>query len=106
MDHRIASALALLDECPKIAVSRVAASTGLSPTHFRRLFLREVGESPRLYATRQRMALAATLLRTTHLSVKQIAAVLGVNRTHLVRQFTAQFGCPPRSYRMVESATK
>ena len=106
MDHRISEALALLGEGPNITIPELAASIGLSVTHFRRLFHHEVGVSPREYVTRLRLARAATLLKTTHLRVKQIALELGVDRTHLVRQFTARYGCSPRRYRMGGSATK
>jgi AraC-like DNA-binding protein len=78
----------------------ISARTGLSRTHFNRLFRRHLGTSPMSYFIAQRMAWAAHLLSATALSVKEIAAAIGYDDPlYFSARFKKHTGVSPREYR-------
>jgi len=79
---------------------RLAALTGLSLTHFNRLFKSRVGMSPRAFIIHQRMTWARHLLKNSMLSVKEIASVVGFNDPlYFSSRFSRYAGVSPKRYR-------
>lgn len=73
---------------------------GISGSHAARLFKRGTGIGVREYAKRQRLKIAAELLKTTTLSVKEIAAHLGYRDPwDFERQFRRLFRLSPTEFR-------
>jgi AraC-like DNA-binding protein len=64
-----------LDE--SVSVSDLADVAGLSPSHFRRGFHREVGSSPRDYVTQMRLERTKRLLAETDHTITEMAFELG-----------------------------
>jgi AraC-like DNA-binding protein len=102
MDRRVHTAIAIIVESvdqPRL-VANITEAVHLSPSHLRRLFLRETGLTLSQYAKELRMAEACRLLRTTFLSVKEIAARSGAgDLSHFVRSFEKTHGLSPSRYR-------
>jgi AraC-like DNA-binding protein len=97
-----------LDE--NVSVSDLADVAGLSPSHFRRGFHREVGSSPRDYVTQMRLERAKRLLAETDRTITEMAFELGFSTS---AYFTAVFhrvtGMTPTQFRRahaVSSAAK
>lgn len=72
----------------------------LSGSHFRYLFHRHFGCSPRTYVRRARLRKARELMVGTSLSISEIAAKVGFETVHsLSRAFRAEEGLSPTEYR-------
>ena len=100
--ERLAPALQTLarDYAAALRIDQLAHSCGLSEPHFRRLFLRTLGRSPRAYWYDLRLRLAASLLRGTRRSVLEISQDVGFETlSSFNRLFKAHFGQPPRQWR-------
>lgn len=82
-------------------VARLADAVGLSPSHFRRLFHKVTGQSPRAAHRQARIRRACEMLvYETTLNVSQIAYALGFSTVHnFSRAFRDVVGIPPTSYR-------
>ncbi len=79
----------------------LAQRAGLSPRHFHRLFLRELGETPSAHVQRLRLELAATWLAYTDFPAIEAALAAGYeSREGFVRGFHAHFGIPPNAFRV------
>jgi AraC family transcriptional regulator len=84
-----------------LAISELAALSGLSSFHFARVFRRETGETPHQYVTRLRLEEAARLLRSTDHPVLQVAIAVGFeNASHFSVQFKRDYGVTPLAYRL------
>src|SRR5690606_19808756 len=83
-----------------LELEALAASAGLSPFHFHRVFRGMVGETPMELARRLRLERAAFQLVSTELSVTQLAFAAGYE-THeaFTRAFRAHYGLSPSDYR-------
>ncbi|MBO9473641.1 helix-turn-helix transcriptional regulator [Shimia sp. R10_1] len=78
----------------------LAQITGLSHSQLFRRFRDEAGVSPIVWLRRERMAVAAYLLRSTDERVAQIAIRCGYpDPFHFSRDFKLEKGCAPRNYR-------
>lgn len=104
MDHRIAAAVARLDEIivdgGTFAEPSLAASAGLSLSRFRHLFRASLSCTPRQYARRARLIRAAVLLQCGDVQVKAVWLDLGFkSAAHFSRAFRAQFGIQPSGFR-------
>lgn len=78
----------------------LAASVGLSPDYFTRIFSRTFGVAPKSWILQQRIRHAALLLTESSLSVSEIADRLGFSNPYLFsRQFRKIIGVSPRAYR-------
>lgn len=102
VDARIARALSKihssLDEFP--SVREMAQEAELGEAQFRKIFIREVGESPKEYVIRHRLRQAASLLRTTPLKIGEIARRTGFEYgPHFHLLFRKRFACSPATYR-------
>jgi AraC family transcriptional regulator, alkane utilization regulator len=101
-DPQIAAAIKLIHSQPERAwtVSDVAAEVALSRSAFSARFRELVGESPRRYVNRTRLAHAATLLRTTDDPIAQIAGHTGYGTEFSFgKAFKLAFGVAPGTYR-------
>lgn len=83
-----------------IALSDLAAVTGLTRFHFARVFAATFGEPPHRYVSRRRVEYARQLLSESNLAVSEIAEKVGLkNRTLLSRQMRKFVGASPRDFR-------
>jgi AraC-like DNA-binding protein len=83
-----------------LTVVELASVTGLSPTHFSRLFRQAVGESPHRYVRRRRVERAEGLIVGTDLSFRVIAELVGFSdQSHLNRVIRAERGLTPGQLR-------
>ncbi|MBN1676821.1 MAG: AraC family transcriptional regulator [Kiritimatiellae bacterium] len=83
-----------------LAVETLAASCGLSPSHFSQQFKARTGHSPIDYFIRLKMQRAAELILTTRLKMNRIAAQLGYEDPYYFsRVFRKVMGSAPTQYR-------
>lgn len=77
-----------------------ARRLGLSPVHFRRLFVEHAGMPPHRFLVRARTAHAEQLLRTTDLPLKVVAERCGFyDEYHFSRLYRREYQVPPATYR-------
>lgn len=82
------------------SVDALAERAGLSPRHFARLFLAEVGITPAAWVELARIDRARELLESGHAAPKQVAALCGfANADTLRRSFARHLGVTPAEYR-------
>jgi transcriptional regulator GlxA family with amidase domain len=82
------------------SVEALAARAGLSPRHFARLFMAEVGITPAAWVELARIDHARELLEAGTAAPKQVAALCGfANADTLRRAFARQLGVTPAEYR-------
>jgi AraC-like DNA-binding protein len=88
-------------ECASPAsVTDLARRCELSPSHFRHLFQRHFGCSPRTYIRRARLRKAQELMVGTAQTLSEIAVQVGFETVHsLSRAFRAEEGLSPTEYR-------
>ncbi len=97
VDDHLAEPIQLVD---------LARQTGLSPTHFCRVFKKHFGISPIDYLIQARLSHACSLLGETSLAVKQIsAAVAYEDPYYFSRLFRHKIGCTPTEYRRRQQET-
>jgi len=81
-------------------VGSMARESSVSGSHFRRLFKRAYGQSPREAALKERMRKACELLVYSGLNVSEVAAKLGYSNVHnFSRAFAKELGVAPGGYR-------
>lgn len=84
----------------RINVGELAKLSGLSLTHFRRLFEKALGKSPVQYLTHVRVAMASAELKQGRKPVGLIAYEAGFNTlSSFNRHFKKQTGVSPREWR-------
>jgi AraC-like DNA-binding protein len=82
-------------------IGELAASVGMSGSHFSRSFFRSVGLTPHRYVMRRRLTRAHDLLVQTDLAMAEVALATGfADQSHFCRRFREFTGLPPRSFRM------
>jgi AraC-like DNA-binding protein len=83
-----------------LSMADLAASSGLSQSHFRQRFHKETGSTPSDYLNRRRVFRAKELLRGNHLSVTEIAFRLGFQSSpYFAAVFKKLTGTTPSDYR-------
>lgn len=83
-----------------VDVRLLARRCELSPTHFRRLFLRAVGKSPRAYWLDLRIRMATSLLQATGRSIVEVSQDVGFESlSSFNRQFLKTMKTTPRAWR-------
>ncbi len=83
-----------------LTLGTVAQHAGGSVAHIQRGFQAEYGMSVVTYVHSRRVAAAADLLKTTHLTVAEIASRTGFGSpSYLARLFRRRFGVSPSRYR-------
>ena len=101
-DPRVARALGYLTDhfTDSPTLDQTAAAMDVSPFHFHRLFLREVGVSPKHFLLRFQLQVAKWLLRTTQHTVGEVAAMTGFSsHGHFTATFHRVVGVNPTRYR-------
>ncbi len=83
-----------------LRVKDLAATAGMSPSHFSRQFMRTFGESPHEYLLTRRFERAAHLLRVSDKSAAEICFAVGWNSVgSFTTSFGRMFGRSPVAYR-------
>ncbi len=78
------------------ALASLTGGLPVSAAHFRKLFRRQVGCTPRDHLTRRRMQVARHRLYHAHEQVKQVAAAVGyADPLYFSRAYAAFWGHPP-----------
>jgi AraC-like DNA-binding protein len=85
----------------RIAVGELAAATGYTRAHFSRKFARAIGTPPALYARKERLRRAASVLAANPgTTIKQVARLLGFeDPNYFAKVFRRTFGVSPTEYR-------
>lgn len=88
-----------------LSVHEIAASAGLSPYHFSRLFRSVTRRSPHGYVTEVRLEEARRLLARGCRSIESIARDCGyASHAHFTNSFGRNVGCTPAAYRVQQRA--
>ena len=106
-DPQIARAIELIHSQPERVwtVGELAAEVHLSRSAFGSRFHRRVGESPKRYINRARLAHAASLLQGTDTSLADVAARAGYSSEFsFSKAFKRAFGLAPGAYRDQEES--
>jgi AraC-like DNA-binding protein len=101
-DPQLATAIGLIHHSPDHAwtVGELAGEVALSRSAFSARFRQLVGESPKRYITRTRLAHAAALLHQTDASLAEIALKIGYgSEFSFAKAFKRAFGIAPGTYR-------
>jgi AraC-like DNA-binding protein len=101
-DRSIAEALAQIHRRPEYpwTVEQLAAHVALSRSAFSERFRERVGESPKRYLTRTRLAHAGALLQSGDASLAEIAQRVGyASEFSFAKAFKRAFGVAPGAYR-------
>lgn len=81
-----------------LSLSRIAALTGVSPSHFKTLFRESAGVPVHQYVIQRRIERAKDLLMQNRLSIAEIALATGFShQSHLARHMRRSVGLPPRA---------
>ncbi len=102
MDPELRPAAALLHNDPARAwgLHELAATAGMSRSHFAHRFREASGQPPLTYLTHWRIQLARQALRTSHTTVAALAARLGyASESSFTHAFTRVVGISPTRYR-------
>jgi AraC-like DNA-binding protein len=87
------------------SLEQLARITDLSPFHFQRVFVRQVGISPHDYLIHCRISRARDLLSKGH-SIVRVALDVGFHdQSHFTRSFSRLVGIPPGRYLSLHKVT-
>lgn len=85
---------------PDFECNNLGAMIGMSEVHFRRLFLRMYGVTPKQYLISCRMNVAKSLLAQGDVSIAEIAARIGYNSVcYFSRAFKKECGVSPTEFK-------
>lgn len=100
-DPRIKKCLEMMDSnLAEISLAQVAESCGLSPRNLTRLFLQEVGLSPKDYMILRKIEMAKRLLKETRMTVTEISLEVGYNSlSKFIAMFKQVEGILPSDFR-------
>ena len=102
IDHRIARALALIesDISKDHSLAELAATSSLSISQFKVLFVKQVGMAAGKYILKLRMEQARVLLIDSDMPISIIANSVGYkDQSAFCRRFRAYYGVPPKLIR-------
>ena len=78
----------------------IAKISGITDSHFRRVFKKVYGIAPSKYINTLRLNKSKALLTDTDISIEEISYQCGFNNySYFVRAFKTSFGCTPSEYR-------
>ena len=81
---------------PDLSVKALAEAAHVSESYLRRLFIRELGVSPKGYILRLRLSYARSLLQTGNYTVRQVAEMAGFSDAkNFATAYKKQFSLPP-----------
>ncbi len=84
---------------PSLGMDEIAAASGISRTHFGRVFKEMYGETPKRYIERLRFERARELVSADGLTVSEIAEMCGFSDVYYFsRAFKKEFGIPPSRF--------
>lgn len=84
----------------RIRTVDLAASLGLSVSHFSRVFKKSSGISPRIYIIRRRIAAACAMMLASERSLTDVAHLNGFcDQSHFNRAFHSVIGSAPQAWR-------
>ena len=99
-EHLLPALGRLADNRESVSLAQVADDACLSPGRAQRVFLREVGESPKQFSLRVRLQRAAALLLGTPARIVDVAVATGFeDHETFTRAFRRYFGVAPSAYR-------
>jgi AraC-like DNA-binding protein len=100
-DERIKKVVASINEdLAEISLTTLAGDCGLSPRNFNRLFMQEVGLTPKDYLILRRIEKARRLLRESRMTVTDVALEVGYNSlSKFIAMFKKIEGVLPSDYR-------
>lgn len=101
-DPRIIRAIDYINSHMNLAINvdEIAEEAAMSKDYFIRIFRKETGMTPVIFATKRKMERAETLLTTTKIPIKSIAFNLGYEDTsYFYRIFKKNVGKSPQQYR-------
>jgi len=88
-----------------LSIERIARQHGLSPAHFRQLFHKHYGVSPRTYLRQSRIGKACRLMMGSSQTLSEIAIAVGFESVHsFSKAFHAEEGLAPSEYRRAGQA--
>lgn len=88
------------DVAHRLTVEDLAAESGMSVSHFQRLFMRIIGVRPGRYILQQRLNAVSRLLEETDLGISEIAHNTGFcDQSHLTKMFKRERQMTPGDYR-------
>jgi len=103
IDPRVCAAQGILNKryyLASVPYGEILRECGVSRVHLDRLFVSDLGRTPKQYADRRCLAEAMKLLHDTHLTVKEVTYRLGFPApSHFCRWFRRHTGVYPRRYR-------
>ncbi|MDQ1922915.1 helix-turn-helix domain-containing protein [Massilia pseudoviolaceinigra] len=86
--------------CATLRTTHLAATVGLSVSHFSRAFKNAVGVPARVYVLRRRVAAACEAMLTGDEALTDIAHAHGFcDQSHFTRAFQMQIGMAPQAWR-------
>lgn len=89
----------------KIRTADLAATLGLSVSHFSRSFKQVSGISPQAFIVRRRIAAACAMMLGTDQPLTRIAHLHGFcDQSHFNRVFTQEIGTAPQAWRRINRA--
>jgi len=82
-----------------VSVKELAMLCGLSESHFRRLFLKKMGMSPKKYKISILMKHASALLKSEDMNISEVAESLNFCSIYAFsRAFKKEMGISPKKY--------
>ena len=100
-DPRVKKAFALIIKSERdIPVSELAKTCGLSSRNLNRLFLNEIGSTPKTIMITKKINLAKELLLSTKMTITDISLEIGYNSlSKFISTFQKYTGCLPSDFR-------
>lgn len=81
-------------------IEDMALACNMSQSHFRKIFLEIMNETPKNYFDRLQMEKAAEMILSTDLSLSEIAFKIGIDEAStFYRKFTKYYGCSPIEFK-------
>lgn len=106
IDPRVLAAVRLLDRhrwSDRFTEKDLAEKIGLSAGHLDRLFVHQMGATPRGYLQKRRLEAARAMLREPRMTIKEVGYELGFSSpAHFSHWFRQATGKSPRTFRAAE----